>query len=92
MTELLMKAREDTNEACMCIGQAIEAYREELALHDGHDTGKYGAEIQRSIAELQLLLTKVRLLHQESQLLNQAIADYQEEQDWLSDLADGSSY
>ena len=85
MSELLMKAREDTNEACLWLAQAIEAYREELALRDGHDTGKYGGEIQNSISELQFILSLVRRLHKESRSLNREIAEYQKEQDRLSD-------
>ena len=91
MSELLMKAREDTNEACLWLGQAIEAYREELALRDGHDTGKYGGEIQKSISELQFILSLVRRLHKESRLLNREIVEYQKELDRLSDLADAVS-
>ena len=91
MSELLMKAREDTNEACSWLEQAIEAYREELDLRDGHDTGKYGGEIQNSISELQFILSLVRRLHKESRLLNREIAEYQKEQDRLSDWADAVS-
>lgn len=86
-----MKAREDTDEACSWIRQAIEAYRAELALRDGHDTGKYGGEIQKSISELQSILGRIRRLHKESRRLSREIVEYQKEQDRLSDLADATS-
>ena len=59
MSELLMKAREDTNEACSWLGQAIESYREELSSRDGHDTGKYSGEISKSILEIQFPIDHV---------------------------------
>jgi hypothetical protein len=58
-------------------------------LRDGHDTGKYGGEIQKSISELQFVLSLIRRLHRESRTLNREIVEYQKEQDHLSDLADG---
>lgn len=88
MSELLMEARADTDEACSWIRQAIEAYRAELALRDGHDNG---GEIQKSISELQCILSRVRRLHKESRWLNREIVEYQKEQDRLSDLADAIS-
>lgn len=91
MSELLMKAREDTNEACSWLGQAIESYREELSSRDGHDTGKYSGEISKSILEIKFILGRIRRLHKESRLLNREIVEYQKEQDRLSDLSDAVS-
>ena len=92
MSEHIINARESTNEAASWLGDAIESYRQELEVRDGHDTGVHGGEIENAIRVLLYLQSRIRRLHKESRALNREIRDYQAEKDRLSDLADAQSY